>query len=105
MADETPGLEISEPLATKASVKTSTTPIGAPVEPIQAPVAPTKESTESSKTSDVTKLKTQRNLVMIMVRTTQLPSQPPGNLQLPSPYFSILTFVAISCYSGRLGSS
>ena len=47
-------MEISEPLATEASVKISTTPIGAPVEPIQAPVAPTKASTESSKTSDET---------------------------------------------------
>ena len=59
MADETPGLEISESLATEASVKTSTTPIVAPVEPIKAPVerilapvAPTKASTESGKTSD-----------------------------------------------------
>ena len=61
MADETPGLEISEPLATEASVKTSATsivtpeePIEAPVEPIQAPVAPTKASTEYGKTSDET---------------------------------------------------
>jgi len=52
MADETSGLEISECLATEASFKTATSPVGAPVEPIQAPVAPTKAPTESSKTSD-----------------------------------------------------
>ena len=39
-------------MATEASFKTATTPIGAPVEPIQAPVAPIKAPTESSKTSD-----------------------------------------------------
>ena len=58
MADEMSGLEISEPLATEASFKTATTPVGAPVEPIkapvepiQAPVVPTKAPIESSKTS------------------------------------------------------
>ena len=59
MAGETSGLEIIEPLATGASFKTASAPVGAPVEPIkapiepiQAPVAPTKAPTESSKTSD-----------------------------------------------------
>ena len=45
MAGETPGLEISVPLATEASFKTATVPIRAPVGPIKAP-------TESRKTSD-----------------------------------------------------
>jgi len=66
MAGETSGLEISEPLASEASFKTTTTPVGAPiepiktpvevikasVEPIQAPVVPSKAPKESSKTSD-----------------------------------------------------
>jgi len=73
MAGETSGLEISEPLASEASFKTATTPVGAPiepikapvepikapvapikapVEPIKAPVAPTKAPKESSKISD-----------------------------------------------------
>ena len=54
MAGETSGLEIIEPLATGASFKTASAPVGAPVEPIkapvepiQAPVAPTKAPTES----------------------------------------------------------
>ena len=92
VAGETSGLEISEPLATEASFKTATTPVGAPVEPIkapvepiQAPVAPTKAPTESSKTSDEAEI--QRNLVVIMVCTSHLPSQPPGNHQPLSPNF------------------
>ena len=52
MAGETSGLDKGEPLATEASFKTATTPVGTPVEPIQAPVAPIKAPTESSKTSD-----------------------------------------------------
>ena len=52
VAGETSGLEIIKPLATGASFKTASAPVGAPVEPIQAPVAPTKAPTESSKTSD-----------------------------------------------------
>ena len=52
MAGDTSGLEFSEPLATKASFITTTSPVGAPVEPIQAPVAPIKAPTESNKTSD-----------------------------------------------------
>jgi len=59
MAGETSGLEISEPLASEPSFKTTTTPVGAPiqpikasVEPIQAPVVPSKAPKESSKTSD-----------------------------------------------------
>jgi len=52
MAGETSGFGISESLATEASFKTATTPVGAPVEPIQASVAPTKAPAESSKTSD-----------------------------------------------------
>jgi len=39
-------------LATEASFKTASTPVGPPIESIKAPVAPTKAPTESSKTSD-----------------------------------------------------
>lgn len=59
MADDSSGLDINEHLATDASSKTTTTPVGAPVEPIkapvepiQAPIAPTKAPTESNMTSD-----------------------------------------------------
>lgn len=59
MAGETSGLDIGEPSATEASLKTATSPVGAPVEPIkapvepiQAPVAPIKAPTESAKTPD-----------------------------------------------------
>ena len=52
MAGETSGLDISEPLATEASFKTATMPVGAPVEPIKAPIEPIEAPTESNKTSD-----------------------------------------------------
>ena len=52
MADDSSGLNISEHLATEASSETSTTPVGAPVEPIQVLVVPTKAPTESNMTSD-----------------------------------------------------
>ena len=45
MAGETSGLDIGEPLATKAPFKAATSPVGAPLESIKTPV-------ESSKTSD-----------------------------------------------------
>ena len=97
MAGETSGLDIGEPLATEASFKTATTPVGAPLEPIKAPVEPIQAPVvpirhQQSLVRHLTKLKTRRNLVMIMGCSTQLPNQPPGNHQPPSPSFWILTF-------------
>ena len=40
MAGKASGLDIGEPLATEASFKTATLPVGAPVEPIKAPIEP-----------------------------------------------------------------
>ena len=98
MAGETSGLDIGEPSATEASFKrTATSPCAAPVEPIKAPVEPIQAPLErllrpqQSLLRHLTKLKLRRILVMIMGCSSQLPNQPPGNHQLPSPSFWILT--------------
>ena len=92
MAGETSGLDIGEPSATEASFKrTATSPFAAPVEPIQAPLERLLRP-QQSLLRHLTKLKLRRILVMIMGCSSQLPNQPPGNHQLPSPSFWILTF-------------
>jgi len=111
MAGETSGFGISKYLATKASFKTATTPVGAPVEPIKAPVepiqapaVPTKAPTESSKTSDEaensTKSSDDRGLFDPVAKSTSWKPSASLSKFLDTTFWRKLHFIlpAISCY-------
>ena len=113
MADETSGFGISESLATEASFKTATTPVGAPVEPIkapvepiQAPVTPTKAPTESSKTSDEaensTKSSDDYGLFDPVAKSTSWKPSASFSKFLVTNFWRKLHFIlpVISCYFG-----